>query len=492
MIHNPQQIVEEILSEQKLNIFDIFAILFVYCDSRFRAILDESEGEYGRIQKIAVQLAEIIRARHMSALDCLGTETRKWLVSELESTLKKYSFDQKCYILARAIDIAYTEFVISHVELSRMFSMISPHLNLNLNLGLVYLKPGAPLVPRGGVIPVPYRTGTEKETNIRDHLDNFLCLQVPEGYEVDFKSLDFSTWLDFPQSLETFKIALVPLIDRTSQLVPFVSEPDEKGNRPYRVVGLQDVEGVTHLALEALKVANDEGATIVIFPELCVSEEVRVTIANRLRSKEFPSIKMVVAGSFHEKLGERWYNIAHVLDSEGNELWQQRKLEPNTIMHYELAQVPNLVVYAGSNLKEGIAASPRKIIIRDTPIGRMVVVICSDLLLEDSPHRKIFKDMRANLIIVPAMTSVVEPDFIDAAEEFAEHCQAVTIVCNACCLPRESLSSKKDDIKVSVAYYPRPPSKWWRRCNNVPGECTSHRCLREFILSLDAHPLGFE
>jgi predicted amidohydrolase len=161
-------------------------------------------------------------------------------------------------------------------------------------------------------------------------------------------------------------------------------------------------------------------------------------------------------------------------------------------MHYELAQVPNLVVYAGSNLKEGIAASPRKIIIRDTPIGRMVVVICSDLLLEDSPHRKIFKDMRANLIIVPAMTSVVEPDFIDAAEEFAEHCQAVTIVCNACCLPRESLSSKKDDIKVSVAYYPRPPSKWWRRCNNVPGECTSHRCLREFILSLDAHPLGFE
>jgi len=492
MAYKPEEIMAQILNEPHLNVFDVFAILFLYCDPRFNAILDDIQGEYPRIERIADQLANSVLPRHNLALDELDAGARKMIVSALEGLSNERFFAPKCFSLVRAIDIAYAELVLNHIEQFHRFSAIPMHLNLNHELGLVFLKPISSLVPPIKDDQVTYRSGTEKETNIRDYLDNFLCLKVPEGYELDFQSLDFSIWQCFPKDPSALKIALIPLVDTTDQFIFDISGTDPKGNNLYRVLGLKDVVNVTDLALGGLKTANEEGAAVVIFPEFCIPPEIRDAIATGLRSRRFPSVKMVIAGSFHEKIGDRWHNIAHVLDAEGNEIWQQRKYEPNTIMKYQLKNYPSLATYASSNLKENIATSPRKIFVRETPIGRMVVVICSDLLLEDSWHRKLFKDIRVNLIIVPAMTAVLEPDFINAAEEFAEHCQALTIVSNACCLPRETKSLRGKDIKISMAYYPPNPSKWWRCCNTMPGSCSYYNCLRDFILSLAGHPSGFE
>jgi len=500
--NNADQLKQSLLQENNVNIFDVFALLYLYCEPIFHTIRPKlaNTDTYRHfildVQKL--QGSTLPPARN--ALAPLDLGNRMTLASSLCPNSNQSNFDLQCFTLLRAIDGTYDNMSARSTNLSN-FPTMPQHLNLNTEIARVYTKKPSPLHSlvqqmithssgNGGRCG-PLRTGIDMGDYLRDYVYNLACLTLPAGYKFDFSGLESSVRLCFPDDLGNCKIALFPLIDQTSRMETQFFELDSQNKRPFLITGLTETDKVAAQTLDILRQLSKQDVTVVIFPELSVPEGVRRAISRALEQGLYSSIKMVIASSCHEQLGNEWYNTAYVFGPDGQLLWQQRKLQPYTLMHYEAERLSSFAKFADYDLYEGISTEPRVIVVRDTPMGRMAILICSDLLRTDS-HRKLLFDAGVNCIVVPTMSAALKPDFITAAEQFAIHSQAMILVSNACAVVREAASEGTTKAKVSFAFLPAYPSIRWCHCDIPPGQCPNPQCCEDFIIRLGSWPLNFE
>jgi hypothetical protein len=129
----------------------------------------------------------------------------------------------------------------------------------------------------------------------------------------------------------------------------------ERGTIPFRYVRteeppLSDVK----LKLEAiLTAAIDHDVDVLVFPELSVDHDALTFIRDFLAYRKTPGpLKLVVAGSFHREWnGGDYVNQAPMLDWQGNEVWQHRKLQPYKMLSEEIAKSPGEKKYAGYSMR---------------------------------------------------------------------------------------------------------------------------------------------
>lgn len=480
---HPKQVRQLISSDANINIFDLFSVLYSYCDPIFTEI--HRPLRRADIARDVERHSQVLENRALPSgnrdLTTLQQQTRSLLIKELGYDDDPIQFGMHCYAILRAIDRHYGYFAARNLNLAN-FSTLRPHLNLNTALGYVYYKLESPIYTLRN--RKTFRTGRSKGIYLRDRLYNFVYLPVRVGYHVDFGVLDSMTRFCFPDDLTDYKIALIPLLDQVKQSKMECFGPDAEDTMSFLITGLEEQEKVMQEVLCVLGQLNDKGVTIVVFPELCMPEEVRNTIAQALRENKFPNIKMVFAGSFHDQVDHQWYNISHVLGPDGETIWKQYKLQPYTLMPYEANAIKALAEFSDYEYTENIdVPSPREIVIRDTPLGRMVIMICSDFLLRD-PHKDILFDLCVNFIVVPAMSAQIDNDFLREAKNHAIYSQAFTVLSNTCAMPRECAHKKEKEAKISFAYRPDHPAIWWYTCPICIGECTHRKCYEDFIIRI--------
>ena len=146
---------------------------------------------------------------------------------------------------------------------------------------------------------------------------------------------------------------------------------------------------------ESLAAAKDQGAHIVVFPELTITPSLRLSIVNWLSEveKEDHSILWIVAGSFHEEISDQsgaWINRSYSFGYEGQIIHK----------HTKFCSFGKL----DDSGYEGIKLW-RDIWLVETPLGLIATPICLDFCNTNpgSPSANIFNELMVDLCLVPAM-----------------------------------------------------------------------------------------
>jgi hypothetical protein len=128
----------------------------------------------------------------------------------------------------------------------------------------------------------------------------------------------------------------------------------------------------THKLLEIMRTASNLGASILIFPELSISEEMRDDIRVWLAS-ETHKLLLVVAGSWHVIDGQQKFNESIVYNAKGQEVVRHKKM---TKFSYRMT-VDKLGVSKELELTENIDLGDSFTIVQ-MPFGSSIFLICKD------------------------------------------------------------------------------------------------------------------
>lgn len=185
------------------------------------------------------------------------------------------------------------------------------------------------------------RTGIDIWDQLRDRLDNLVCLSASAEYNIDFGELDSSISLRFPDTCDC-KIAVAPLIDQINLIEIKLFERDIDDKMPFVVIDLKEPDMMARRTVSILRELDAKEVDLVVLPELCLSNKIRQAITKELKSNILRNIKIIIAGSCHEWNGFEWRNTVYVYGPEGDILWQQNKMQANTLKDYEASQIPAL------------------------------------------------------------------------------------------------------------------------------------------------------
>jgi hypothetical protein len=159
--------------------------------------------------------------------------------------------------------------------------------------------------------------------------------------------------------------------------------------------------------------ALDGGATLIVFPELTVTEDALDAIERTVAGRDV----VVVSGSRHAMIDGAPRNVATVL--AGGARWVSAKFNPFVL----------------GDLVEGIASAPARVVVRGAldDTGRyawsIAVLICKDLL-SPGAHQALVA-ARPALIVVPALTertAVFEADAVGLTGATQATCIVVNVV----------------------------------------------------------------
>lgn len=136
-----------------------------------------------------------------------------------------------------------------------------------------------------------------------------------------------------------------------------------------------------------IQAAADDGIDVLVAPELTVTPEARRWIARQLRWLPGPTssrLALVVPGSFHEQVGQRFVHRAIAFGGSGNELLEHHKLVAygslaGTLEDIQLGDTVTVLI---------------------TPIGTIAVAICKDFC--DDHMGAIWHELQPDWLLVPA------------------------------------------------------------------------------------------
>ncbi len=178
-----------------------------------------------------------------------------------------------------------------------------------------------------------------------------------------------------------------------------------------RVRGTCDPEEEVKAALAA---SREQEATILIFPELTLTECGEETLRSELRGngpEGFPLLTL--AGRGHRKRpGKSDVNEALLLDPEGQDLLQHRKLTAYTDRRDGIAE----------RIKVG-----KRLTVLESQIGNIVPLICLDLL--STEICALVEHSHGNLLLVPSLSETTKTH-CHAAKRLQTSNLAATFVCN--------------------------------------------------------------
>jgi predicted amidohydrolase len=161
-------------------------------------------------------------------------------------------------------------------------------------------------------------------------------------------------------------------------------------------------------------------ADLVLVPELNADDDLRNIVLEELagwkpRDARSPHHPMVIMGRLHEPVGPGLYlNRPEVITRSGTLRWDYFKRFPAE----------------WKDKREALCEDCPVVMAMDTPLGRIAVVICGDLLLDQV--RDALIDLRVSVIVVLSMTSAGSiTDFQASAAALTASTHALTLFCNS-------------------------------------------------------------
>lgn len=230
-------------------------------------------------------------------------------------------------------------------------------------------------------------------------------------------------------------IGIIPTINTHKEL-EWAKEPGDR----YSVAEKVDSRMAIQVRVgEALSRLLDEGAELILMPELVSSLGLSEFVANevgRRRRAGLHTPHLIVAGTFMARDGERVRNRAHIYDREGELVWMQDKLHAYRFTSHEQqrAKYP-LGDKDVVDRIEAIDIEPRTLYIVDLSSTQRISVLTCEDFGQPEPHRDVLAEIMATTILVPIMGGAREQpggDWIhDAALTYVRHPGATSVMANS-------------------------------------------------------------
>jgi len=230
-------------------------------------------------------------------------------------------------------------------------------------------------------------------------------------------------------------------------LAPLTTDIDYPDRRlltetpPPPFVSLRDPANAAEVqreAVEAIRDAEKEGATILIFPELAIPPSADAAIRAELasRTRTHPVLTIYGLCHFDESDAEprAEINRALVIGPHGQELHHHDKLEPFGVPDY--------------NTTERLATGDC-VTVLESPIGDLMILICLDFFHHDTPP--LIARTTANVFLVPSLSPTVDRHEQEA-QRLVGNCLAASFVCNRVLDPHQHPPA---DTNLSFVVLPR-------------------------------------
>ena len=311
--------------------------------------------------------------------------------------------------------------------------------------------------------------------DLQDYFHNLLRVEQNSGCSVELDVVPAVQ--DIVLAGAELQIAVVPLIQSLTvagdegHLLPgplrIVKEPGKHSLFGIHIAPPVDPTRPCHELCEragaALRYLAEQGAHIVLFPEMVVPDPVLRTLKQvlyDLTDQKKPRPSLVLAGSFsrnpNSSSSQPPYNVAVMLNSSGSELWRQRKLQPYEMKEHEQKRFGLYTLLNSNSCMENMMFEPRILELRDSKVNRlrMVTLICEDATR--APGLTAAKAFEANLIFVPVMAGPLSEGcgFATSLDPGLNEYDAIYVVANSAGLARNAWNDPKNPVPLGIIGLP--------------------------------------
>jgi len=359
-----------------------------------------------------------------------------------------------CAATLRALDARHQE---------RRLDVAGSTVSLSAALGggeTLFLPP--PATPLSDLIPQPQRLRRgpgDLKSDPREILGLWWHLVALEDLPVQprLQELDARVSHELAGRLKTLDLRFALASPFAELLYGIRSDPARFGadGTPYRFSELrpESLEEAQRNLLEILERCSELKVDVLCFPELTLDTDLQNRLVLLLKTQDLPHRPvLVMAGSFHVDSNGQWVNRCRIFSGQGRLLFSQDKCVPYRIPASQAGESPELCALLGIDHRGGsedIHLSGFLEIV-DGPLGRLATPICLDYCGDQL--RDLFIATAVNLLLVPAMTSRMEP-FQKRAQDLGTQSGAASFVTNSAWL----LGKKRSDRNLALAYLPAHP-----------------------------------
>lgn len=244
----------------------------------------------------------------------------------------------------------------------------------------------------GFVLPKGHLVSTKPRTNFDEESGADLAHQ--------FSYLSF---VPAPSAGQTIRPIVVPpsklSVDARSVnsvgMAPIAEDRDDLAfavstrlSHPY-LDAIPPVSSLSSRICDTTEAMIDEGAGLIVLPELVTSVSAVTHLADTLRTKARAPTCLIVAGTgpsaANSPTNGRPYNEAVIMTASGEELYRQRKLNPFNMAADRMGhcQIDRAAGYEDRNHLEDCAMGTELVICDIIGLGRVIVLICEDIEQEN-------------------------------------------------------------------------------------------------------------
>ena len=234
------------------------------------------------------------------------------------------------------------------------------------------------------------------------------------------------------------------------------------------------------LVHQSIRGAINHRCDILVFPEILISPKLLQEIRTYLKRPEVRDrLKLVIAGStwYHDIQEHAGQNVSTILNGRGSILGTTHKRDP---FIYKMKRGT-----AKLALTEAIFDTECKRTVVDVSgIGRIAVSICKDTVSDDRESIDLVRDIKANIMLVPAFSDSIQRGFYLPFTVLAERGLAVACLSNYCgaCIAHEKDSSK---VEIGYVFAPEAGEGNPRQAHSNPitfyrNEECKRQCIDEF------------
>lgn len=395
------------------SLFDLLVLTWAEIKGADGSVLDaDSQASDDDEQR----MAEAEAAFRTSVTDCWKTNKVLAGNKEIDDTVRSTLAD----ILQRADTLRIL--IRIRIALSRLAadvyerSMPRPLNRKWLELGTLYRRPAVNFRAHMVSRPPPERLGSSRFVRIED----FALL--PAGVRDVAVEFHEAGTCRARRDNGPLRIAIGDHCNSTESIG--ITELFTARNVCHPVVELRPGEGCAERLRRTIFDMNERGVHVGVLPELTMTPALLQTLRESMEqmhdaARGTNSLRIVVAGSLHERVGDRRVrNVSHVVAENGDILWSQNKMKP-----YAWPE-------ARPTHREPLDTKERVLHLCDTWIGRTTVSICLDYF-EDVVN-ELADALAVDCFFVPVMSRVTG-EFGRRAWANVRALQAATFVANTSC-----------------------------------------------------------
>jgi len=320
----------------------------------------------------------------------------------------------------------------------------------------------------------PWKEIPRRGENLANYFQNLVRVDAQNDCEVDIRLT--SPAQDFEMDPSELRVGIAPLINTLAvntsdaQLLPgtlrIVKESDTPstfGIRPDpQTTPAVSCAELCECAERSLRYLAERNSQIVLFPEMVVPDPVLDRLKNVLfeldRSGK-PRPSLTLAGTFSRIVTKHSattpFNVAVGLNSRGEELWRQRKLQPYDMKRHEQERFGLDKLLNSDSCRENIEFVPRRLRFVDSrQTGlRIATLICEDATRD--PGLGVAKELCATLILAPVMAGPLTNDCgFTALDSTVENHDAVFVVANSGGLARKAWNDPTTEPPLAMVGIP--------------------------------------